>query len=207
MDAKGQATPGTEGKSNSDRYASLALTGNYGHLQVVAAYERQIWSNTSYKDGKVSGRNDNKDQNTFYLGETYDFGAARIFLLGQYVTGARFFGGSGFIDEINGILHRFSTTDDGNDHGNHNAAFANAEDGVNYYGFHVGSIIPIAGGDLTLGLYYAKGDTDTFMGTNQDTNNHGTAKFDLSPTTELLPAIPILSASARLFMPELVIHS
>lgn len=180
LDAEGKAAPGIEGKPNSDRYASLALTGNYGHLQVVAAYERQIWSNTVFEDDGKVRRNANKDQNTFYLGGNYDFGVARVFLLGQYVTGARFFGGSGFIDEINNILYLFSTTDDPEDHGNHNAEFANTEDGVDYFGFHVGTIIPIAGGDLTLGLYYAKGDTDTFMGTNQDTKNHGTAKFDLS---------------------------
>lgn len=184
LDAEGKATPGTEGKPNSDRYASLALTGNYGHLQVVAAYERQIWSNTVFKDGKVTGRNDNKDQNTFYLGGNYDFGVACVFLLGQYVTGARFFGGSGFIDEINDILLHFSFTDDQIDNGNHSASFANTQDGLDYWGLHAGTIIPIASGDLTLGLYYAKGDTDTFTGKNsQDRNpgiSHGTAKFDLT---------------------------
>lgn len=68
-----------EGKSTANRYASFALTGEYGNFQGVVAYERQIRSNL----------NDNDDQNTFYLGGNYDFGVAKVFAMSQYFNGAR----------------------------------------------------------------------------------------------------------------------
>ena len=33
--------------------------------------------------------------------------------------------------------------------------------GIDSYGLHLGTIVPVAGGDLTVGAYYLDGDTET----------------------------------------------
>lgn len=76
----------TEGKSSTDRYASAAVTGTFGALNVVAAYEYQNFAtdetNFPYRD----------DAHTFYVGGNYDCGFAKTFALVQYYDGARDFG-------------------------------------------------------------------------------------------------------------------
>lgn len=150
IDAKtGDTINGDEGKSTADRYASFALTGEYGNLKVVAAYERQIWSNTVYTPAAgtpVTGKvhNDNKDQNTFYLGGNYDFGVAKVFALGQYFTGARTVG-----------LAQFGTYTKTT-----GAPTVASTDGFKGFGAHVGTIVPTLGGNTILGLYYVHAKAD-----------------------------------------------
>lgn len=152
-DTQDKEDGGTEGKSEVNRYASFALTGEYGNLQLVAAYEREMWGNTHYtKQANGSYTQDattpdNDDQNTFYLGGNYDFGVAKVFAMGQYFTGARTFGAAGDQWDIDGN-HGFS------------AAARNSTDGYKGYGFHLGTIVPVLGGDATFGLYYAHAKSD-----------------------------------------------
>ena len=69
---------GTEGKTNVDRYASLAVTGGYGNLQFVGAYEYFNHASTSVvKD----------DGHLVHLGGNYDFGVTKVFALAQYYQG------------------------------------------------------------------------------------------------------------------------
>ncbi len=125
---------GDEGKTNVDRYASLAVTGGYGNLQFVGAYEYFNHASTSVvKD----------DGHLVHLGGNYDFGVTKVFALAQYYQGIRNAAGwdmSGdFLDSEETLPDAFGT------------------DGFKGYGLHIGSITPIGGGDLTVAAYFQDG--------------------------------------------------
>lgn len=125
---------GDEGKTNVDRYASLAVTGGYGNLQFVGAYEYFNHASTSVvKD----------DGHLVHLGGNYDFGVTKVFALAQYYQGVRNAAGwdmSGdFLDSEETLPDAFGT------------------DGFKGYGLHIGSITPIGGGDLTVAAYFQDG--------------------------------------------------
>lgn len=82
-DADSKGAEGDEGKSNTNRYASLAAVGQYGNLNLVAAYELQ---NVRH-DSKV--QEFPEDQHTFYVGANYDFGVTKLFGMGQVFQGVR----------------------------------------------------------------------------------------------------------------------
>ena len=114
-----------EGSSAVNRYASAALTGDFGALQTVLAYEFQNYQ--SYGEDKRG-----EDGHVVYLGGNYDCGFAKTFVMGQYFKGLAEnpFASDAFErDPVDG-------------------------EGVKGFGAHVGTIVPIAGGDFTGGLYY-----------------------------------------------------
>ena len=122
-EASGDA--GREGSSEVNRYASTALTGSFGALNTVLAYEFQ-----NYDSVGTDGREE--DGHVVYLGGNYDCGFAKTFLMGQYFKGLAEnpFAADAFEgDPVDG-------------------------EGVKGYGAHVGTIVPVAGGDFTGGLYY-----------------------------------------------------
>lgn len=89
-----------------------------------------------------------KDGHIVSLGGNYDFGTFKLFALAKYVTGV-----DSFASFDNTELGDVSFSSTGSVLHNH---------GMKGYNLHVGSIVPIAGGDLTLGAYYADGKlTDT----------------------------------------------
>lgn len=120
---------GTEGESTADRYGSVALTGEYGPAQFVAAYELTKYS--TLNRAKIA---DLDDGNVFYLGGNYDFGVAKVFALGQYFQGVRSFADT------------FKLASD---------VPANGKKGYKGYSLHLGTIVPVAGGELTVGAYYS----------------------------------------------------
>ena len=139
---------GTEGKSQVNRYAALALTAEYGDFQAVAAYELKARGNVAYTDkGETKEAVDYKDQNTFYLGGNYDFGVAKVFALAQYFTGAQSSGDWGFDSQY---LKVTKDPDLG----------YSSQDGFKGYGFHLGSVVPVLGGDATVALYYTHAKAD-----------------------------------------------
>lgn len=127
---------GNEGTSKVDRYASLALTGDFGPLQTVAAYELTKYANTDKHD----------DTNAFYLGGNYDLQFMKLFALAQYTKGAKSFAGfdNPFAEDVE-------------------ADVPGAKKGIDSYGLHIGTIVPVMGGDLTVGAYYLDGDTETLV--------------------------------------------
>ena len=144
-EASGDA--GREGSSEVNRYASTALTGSFGALNMVLAYEFQ-----NYKSFGAAAEHD--DGQIVYLGGNYDCGFAKTFVMGQYFKGIK----AGQLTAI--------TEDDADlfDTANSNGYSA---DGVKGYGLHLGTIVPVAGGDLTVAAYftdfsveYATGDKD-----------------------------------------------
>lgn len=129
-DADGKGAEGEEGKTTTNRYASLAAVGQYGNLNLVAAYELQNFRHAPAEVATPGAHPD--DQHTFYVGGNYDFGVTKVFALGQVFQNAR---------ELNGID-------------------ALSEEGIDGFGAQIGAQTPIAGGLLTTAFYYANGDTE-----------------------------------------------
>ncbi len=146
---------GAEGTSKADRYASFALTGDFGPLQMVGAYELSKYGNTKDVNDKT-----HDETHAFYLGGNYDLQFMKVFALAQYTKGAKGFGSEADLFKDSGAVSGY-------------------EKGIDSYGLHLGTIIPVAGGDLTVGAYYVDGDTDTvtFGG---DESAKFDAKFDLT---------------------------
>ena len=126
---------GTEGTSKVDRYASLALTGDFGPLQMVGAYELTKYANTDKHD----------DTNAFYLGGNYDLQVLKLFAMAQYTKAGKDFGT---------LENPLSSPEF--------AGVEGIEKGIDSYGLHLGTIVPVAGGDFTAAVYYVDGETDTF---------------------------------------------
>ena len=148
QDNKSTTDTGAEGTSKADRYASLALTGDFGPLQMVGAYELSKYANTKYANTDSA----HDETHAFYLGGNYDFQFMKVFALAQYTKGAKGFGSEGdlfgsdlFKDDETGKLDLVS----------------GHEKGIDSYGLHLGTIVPVLGGDLTVGAYYVDGETDT----------------------------------------------
>lgn len=122
-----------EGSSAVNRYSSAALTGDFGALQTVLAYEFQ-----NYKSFGVAGEHD--DGQIVYLGGNYDCGFAKTFVMGQYFKGIK----AGQLTAISD-----ADAEEVDTAGNKYSA-----DGVKGYGLHLGTIVPVAGGDLTVAAYF-----------------------------------------------------
>ena len=128
-----------EGSSAVNRYASAGLTGNFGALNTVLAYEFQNYK--SVADGARS-----EDGHIVYLGGNYDCGFAKTFVMGQYFKGIKLSTVSSF-----GML---SETDK-------KVADGEYDKGTKGVGAHLGTIVPISNGDLTVGAYYVDGTAET----------------------------------------------
>lgn len=154
---------GDEGDfSSSKRYAGVALTGEYGPAQFVAAYEL-----TKYGSNGTQRELD-KDANVFFLGGNYDFGVAKVFAMGQYFNG----------------LTTAPTLDDTL------VSATGATDGVKGFGFNVGTQVPAAGGLITVGGYYSNFEQDGVVAGKEkhEGDYYGLAaryEYDLSKRTML----------------------
>lgn len=154
---------GDEGDfSSSKRYAGVALTGEYGPAQFVAAYELTKYGSDGTK------RELDKDANVFFLGGNYDFGVAKVFAMGQYFNG----------------LTTAPTLDDTL------VSATDATDGVKGFGFNVGTQVPAAGGLITVGGYYSNFEQDGVVAGKEkhEGDYYGLAaryEYDLSKRTML----------------------
>lgn len=147
---------GVEGKATADRYAGIAATYTIGNLQTVIAYDQMMWGS------KETGANREKDQHNVYLGGNYDFGFLKVFAMGQYVKGARDFAGT------EDFLNLWEE-----DH-----ATLQSREGFDGWGLHIGTVMPVAGGDWTVALYYADGELDDATGTYDNGNDPAPAITD-----------------------------
>lgn len=137
---------GVEGKASADRYAGIAATYTLGNLQTVIAYDQMMWGS------EETGANREKDQHNVYLGGNYDFGLLKLFAMGQYVKGARDFAGT---EDF------FDTPIE--------AGALQSREGFDGWGLHLGTVMPVAGGDWTVAVYYADGELDDGTVSNADT--------------------------------------
>ena len=147
---------GIEGKATADLYAGIAATYTIGNLQTVIAYDQMMWGS------KETGANREKDQHNVYLGGNYDFGFLKVFAMGQYVKGARDFAGT------EDFLNLWEE-----DH-----ATLQSREGFDGWGLHIGTVMPVAGGDWTVALYYADGELDDATGTYDNGNDPAPAITD-----------------------------
>ena len=147
---------GDEGKSNTNRYASLAAVGQYGNLNLVAAYELQNFRHAPAEAADAGAHPD--DQHTFSVGGNYDFGVTKVFALAQSFQNVR---------SLNGLK-----------------AVAD-EDGIDGFGAQIGAQTPVLGGLLTTAFYYANGDRDNAT-QEEESNYYGLAaryEYSLSKRT------------------------
>ena len=143
-DSQDDTTTGREGSSHVDRYASAALTGNYGKLQLVAAAEWMNWdSETLYGTGvRINDKRADKDGQIYYLGGNYDCGFAKTFFLAQYFKGQKVAASDYDLWGSDSLI--------GED-------YVQQTDGAEGYGLHVGTIFNALAGEWTVGLYYVDG--------------------------------------------------
>ena len=135
-----------EGSSAVNRYSSAALTGDFGALQTVLAYEFQNY--------KSFGAAEHDDGQIVYLGGNYDCGFAKTFVMGQYFKGIQGSGANALASMVKGAkLTTFDTDFD---------------KGVKGFGAHLGTIVPISNGDLTVGAYYVDGTAETSQATVEE---------------------------------------
>ncbi len=125
-----------EGSAAVDRYASAALTGEFGALNTVLGYEFFNWSSND-----DAGRWEQDDGHIVYLGGNYDCGFAKTFVMAQYFKGM----GIGNLLQNTDPIEKIEE-------------FAGELNGsMKGYGLHLGTIVPVAGGDFTVGAYYVDG--------------------------------------------------
>lgn len=135
-----------EGSSAVNRYASAGLTGSFGALNTVLAYEFQNYESfdaTAHEDG-----------HTVYFGGNYDCGFAKTFVMAQYFKGLK----TGNIKAL-GMLDDLNAT---------NVVNEIYDKGAKGYGLHLGTIVPISNGDLTVGAYYVDGKGETSVAGDED---------------------------------------
>lgn len=128
QDGELDPTAGQENTAATDRYAAVALTGDFGALQTVVAYE---FTNVA-SNGTVGGNHvtlDRDDSHVVYVGGNYDVGSAKLFALVQYFHG--------YGAELG-----------------YSAGEVDTDWSQKGYGLHFGTIVPVAGGDLTVGFYH-----------------------------------------------------
>jgi predicted porin len=166
-----------EGTSHADRYASFALTGDYGAFDFVFGYEFQDWST------KTSGYRD--DGHAFFLGGNYDCGFAKTFLMGQYFTGQK---PDAFFTDM---------TDDDYD------ALFNQSSGLQGWGITLGTQFPVFAGKVTLAGYYVDASAEDTVTTektfDRDASYLGFAaryEYPLSKRTQIYTGLGWYQAKA-----------
>ena len=143
---------GREGSSAVNRYSSAALTGDFGALQTVLAYE--------FENYKSFGAAEHDDGQIVYLGGNYDCGFAKTFVMGQYFKGIKLSSVTAL-----GMLDDYDVNEDDTLLDVADVAY---NEGAKGYGLHIGTIVPISNGDLTVGAYYVDGTGETSNATVEE---------------------------------------
>lgn len=157
---------GREGSSATDRYASMGLTGDFGALQTVLTYEYLDYASNN---GAGLRNKDIQNGQILSLGGNYDCGFAKTFIAAQYFKDLAF-----SEDTITGYIEDTDATKPGNQE----------YEGVSYgkgYALALGTIVPVAGGDLTTAVYYRDADLewDAFQGEKDTAKYTGvTVKYE-----------------------------
>ena len=150
---------GTENAASSqnDRVASLGLTWNpcpAANLVMVVDNFKYAGSSEAYNF------NSETDGWAYSFGGNADFGVTKVFFLGQWAQNV-----NGFANvDVKGELTDVFTGADGTVN-----LSALRQTGLDGYALHLGTVTPVAGGDFTVGVYFADGETsDTITFTNAE---------------------------------------
>ena len=127
----GKSDEGVEGRSTAERYASVGLSGEYGPAQFAVGYEL-----TKYSTLDRTSTFEPDDGQLVFVGGNYDFGVAKLFAEAQYFAGQKDVFG---IDDFKTAAADYGLKTEKNWKG---------------YGLHLGTIVPVAEGELTVGAYY-----------------------------------------------------
>ncbi|MBS5492261.1 MAG: porin [Sutterella wadsworthensis] len=139
------ASKGREGSAATDRYASVGLTGDFGALQTVLTYE---YLNYASNNGAGLGNKDAKDGQLISLGGNYDCGFAKTFIAAQYFKDMK---DSESIIDVK------------------TAGYTKG------YAVALGTIVPVASGDLTAAAYY--NDYEVEYGETDAAKEDGDGKY------------------------------
>ena len=133
---------GAEGTAKATRYYGGALTYSVGSFNSVLAYEYVNRGNNT-----ATYKNDNqRNGQAVSLGANYDFGVMKLFGLVQYADGADSLGRL----YASNLKKTYGVGEDD----------AFAFDGFKGWAAHLGASIPVCGGLLMTGLYYADGKAE-----------------------------------------------
>lgn len=163
---------GREGSAATDRYASAGLTGDFGALQTVVTYEYLNYASNGELGNDKYYNKDGLNGQIISLGGNYDCGFAKTFVAAQYFKDVL------YSDTYNAVFNETNRP---------------GFDAFKGYAFALGTIVPVAGGDMTVAYYYRDADTEDFNinGTSaksEEAKYHGlTAKYEypLSKRTSL----------------------
>ena len=128
-----------EGSAAADRYASLALKGEFGALNTIVSYE---WLNYASNDG-VEAKTDfheHEDGQLIFVGGNYDLGVAKVYALAEHFKNMRFAWGINS-DDVKTIKEA-------------------TKDGMNGFGLHLGTKFNALAGNFKVGLYYVDGEVE-----------------------------------------------
>lgn len=139
------ASKGREGSAATDRYASVGLTGDFGALQTVLTYE---YLNYASNNGNGVGNKDAQDGQLISLGGNYDCGFAKTFIAAQYFKDMK---DSESIIDVK------------------KAGYTKG------YAVALGTIVPVASGDLTAAAYY--NDYEVEYGETDAVKEDGDGKY------------------------------
>lgn len=139
QDDAAEASDHVEGRSTADRYASGAITGSWGPANFVLAWERFMPSTLGRRD--TPGMDDG---DIVYAGGNCGLGDVRLFVLGQWFSGMRSLDFTG-LDQV--------LADD-------SALLRSSSHGIEGAGLHLGALVPLGPGELTLGLYGTEGSVE-----------------------------------------------
>ncbi len=156
----------TEGESTAERYFSVGVTGEYGPAQFAAGYELTKYSTL---DRVAEYKFEPDDHNLVFVGGNYDFGVAKLFAEAQYFSGAR----SIFSDSFDvGSSIVYNEGDETTP-----ASYYATEKGYKGYGLHLGTVAPVAGGELCVGLYYVDATLEDLYTSEYDGKKDLDAKY------------------------------
>ena len=142
-----------EGSAATDRYASLALTGEFGALNTIVSYE---WLNYASNDGVAAATDFHKheDGKLINAGFNYDFGVAKVYGIAQHFKNMKVSSWGGVGSDYTKALTKLT------------------EDGMNGFGLHVGTYFNALAGNVKVGAYFVDGEIEnvkpTAAGTYQD---------------------------------------
>ena len=139
QDTKAYYGGNREGSGAVDRYASAAVTGEFGNLNLIAAYEFQNYSTTAntFSEGADDGH-------TVYIGGNYNCGFATTYVMAQYFKGLQDLPTTSVRDTVD-------TIED----------VTNGKESIKGWGLHLGTNFDALAGNWTVGLYYVDAEEET----------------------------------------------
>lgn len=140
-----------EGSAATDRYASLALAGEFGALNTILTYEWLNYASNSGVDVATDFQK-HEDGKLINLGMNYDLGFAKVYGIAQHFKNMKVSAWGGVGSDYTKALTKLT------------------DDGMNGLGLHVGTYFDALAGNIKVGAYFVDGEIENVVhaGTKQD---------------------------------------